>query len=368
MAEDNVLTGGIETLYTMKENLLELEGYKQKSAELAKEEEKLEKDISLKEKAINDEISEVTKKRKDDIENSFEEQISKTKVRLKKVKAKKDKLKDAKVSERIKIETSELMEERRQLKEEIKSVFRLNHIPRAFNNNLYYSIYYPRSIKDILIIRIAIALCFLALPVCIYQGLLPKESKWLIITYFVTVLVFGGVYVIINHITKEKHQEVPMQIRTLRSKLAVNLKKIKVIERGIRKDKDESGYGLDKFNDEIADLETEVANITEEKKAALVTFETTTKYVIIEEIKNRKQKELDDLKMNHGRVYEEQRNAEEKVKQYSLEISSKYESFVGKENMSIDRINRLIELVESGEVTKVSDAIAANKQMNDTEK
>lgn len=361
MADENVLAGGIETLYAMKENLLELEGYKERSLELEKEEERLEKAILSMEKVISDEIAAVTKKRKDEIEESFEEQIGKIKARLKKVKTKKDKLKDSKVSERIEIETSELVEEKRQLNEEIKSIFRINHISRVYNNRLYYALFMPQGIKDLFIILITILICFLVIPVGIYHFLLPQKFLWIVITYFITVIVFGAVYFRINHVTKEKHQEGAKKLRNSRRNLAENMRSIKAIERSIRKDKDESAYGLDKYNNEIEQLETEVVSITEEKKAALVDFETNTKLIIAEEIKDRQKNELEELKRSHDRVYEEQRNAEEKITKYSLDISRKYESFVGKENMSIVKIERLIGLIESGEVSKVSDAIAVNK-------
>ena len=191
--------------------------------------------------------------------------------------------------------------------------------------------------------------------------LLPQKFLWIVITYFVTVIVFGALYFRINHVTKEKHQEGAKKLRSSRKKLAENMRSTKAIEKSIRKDKDESAYGLDKYNNEIEQLEAEVVSITEEKKAALVDFETNTKLIIADEIKDRQKNELEELKRSYDRVYEEQRNAEEKVTKYSLDISRKYESFVGKENMSIVKIERLIGLIESGEVSKVSDAIAVNK-------
>lgn len=365
MAEDNVLAGGIETLYAMKESLLELEGYKEKSLELAKEEEQLERAILAKEKAIEDEINEVTKKRKDEIELSFEEQINKIKTRIKKVKNKKDKLKDSKISKRIEIETAELIEERRQLKEEMKSIFRIHHISRLHNNEFYYSIFMPQGLRDLLVIVITILICFLFLPVGIYHFLLPQKFIWIVLTYFITVIVFGGIYFRINHVTKEKNQAGAKKLKDVRKRLLQNARRIKAIEKSIRKDKDESVYGLDKYNKEIAQLESEFINITEEKKTALADFEANTKLIISKEIKERQKIELDELKRTYDKVYEEQRNAEEKVTKYSLDISRNYESFVGKENMSIVKIERLIEIMETGEVKKISEAIAVSGNSDD---
>lgn len=56
---------------------------------------------------------------------------------------------------------------------------------------------------------------------------------------------------------------------------------------------------------------------------------------------------------------------QKKVTKYSLDISRNYESFVGKENMSIVKIERLIEIMETGEVKKISDAIAVSGNSDD---
>lgn len=366
MAEENVLSSGIETLYTMKENLLELDGYKEKRIELEKAEEQLEKFISLKEKAISEEIQTITEKRVNEIEDSFEEQIDNTKARLKKVKGKKEKLKDAKISERIELETADLVKERKQFKEEIRSVFQVNHISRVFNNRIFYALYLPRSIFDILVLLASVLICFLILPVGIHQLFLPNHIIWLVIIYFIVILIFGGSYVFVLHSTKEKHQEAMKELRELRNKLASNEKKIKAIQKSIRKDKDESTYGLDKFTEEMKDLETEIENIIEEKKTALINFESTTKGMIADEIKSRHQSELNDLKKNYEDVYNELRIAEEKMKEFSLEISKKYEAFVGKEIMTVSQIDKLIELMESGTASKISEAMELNKQINHT--
>ena len=53
----SILSSGIETLYTMKENLLELTGYREKSSKLAAEEDDLERQLAAKEKAQNNETA-----------------------------------------------------------------------------------------------------------------------------------------------------------------------------------------------------------------------------------------------------------------------------------------------------------------------
>ncbi|MBE5960238.1 MAG: hypothetical protein E7256_02450 [Lachnospiraceae bacterium] len=363
MGEGNVLSGGIDVLYAMKDSLEELEKYKGISAELAQKEDALEKEIASREKALQAESDAVVKKRRQEIEASYEEQISKTKARIKKVKAKKEKRKNAKVSERIKMETGELQEERRGLEEELKLIFRNSRIPNLFNNRLYYALFMPRTFKDFLIILGSMLLVLLAIPVGVYRFLLPQKTWYLVLSYVVTVVIFGGIYLFIASFTKEKNQEAAGKVKEVRKKLALNHKKIKAEIKSIRKDKDESIYGLEKFDDELKELEEEIEKITNEKKKALVSFESNTKNAVIEEIQRRDQKERDALRDEHDAVYRQQKQAEEKAKACSIDIANRYEAYLGKSMMSTVSVDRLIEIMKQGECTTVAEALAALKTL-----
>lgn len=357
----NILSGGIETLYTMKENLLELTGYKEKSSELAAEEDELEKQLAAKEKAQNDETASVTKKRKDELSASFDEQMSNIKARIKKVKSKKEKEKNAKVSERVDLETAELREERTQYLEEIKKIHKAERIPSFFNNGYYYSLFLPSSLKDIGVIVLTLAVILIVIPFLLYYYVFPEHILWLVVTYIVTVLLFGGLYIAINRLTKEKHPEAYKKIKTQRSMALAAKKKIDHMKKTILKDKDESGYNLDKFDKELNQLDKELADLAEEKKKAMVTFESSTRYAIAKDIKAKYEGELNELRKRHDEVYEQQRKAEDMGKQFALEISEKYEPLIGKETMTIPLLDKMIECMEAGNGTTVAEALAYAK-------
>lgn len=359
MDEKNILSGGIDTLYTMKENLLELEGYREKKNTLAMEEEETEKQLSLKTKEMNNEVLSVTKKRKDELEFSFDKQIDETKARMKKVKSKKDKMKNAKVSERIELETADLREEKMRYLEEIKRLHKSNGISSVFNNSLYYALFLPRSLKEAGILLGTLILVLFAIPVGVYHFLLPDKSFYLILSYIVTILIFGGFYLVINKNTKEKHAAAYKQIKALRSTIRMAQKKINNMKREILKDKDESKYGLEKFNEELLELDKQITQIAEEKKEAVISFESKAKLAIAEEIKQKYKEELQILEEKHASIYEEQRKAEEMAKQFAVEISAKYEAFVGKEILSLPVLDKMIECMESGQANTISEAIKA---------
>jgi hypothetical protein len=365
MGLETILSGGIDALFTMKENLLELEGYKTKSSELALKEDQIEKQIDYKEKAIAEEIMAATKKRRNEVEASFDEQIDKVKSRIKKVKAKKDKEKNVQVSERIKVETADFTKEKVRLKEEMKAVYHKNHISLFFNNSLYHALFMPRNIKDICSILLAILVVLFVIPyLVVYRLLLPNDGLYLVIVYIITVVIFGGLYLLINEKTKGQHPDAAIDIRAIRAKQAKNQKKIEAIAKDIHKDKDESAYGLENFTGEIDELENELKSVAEEKKEGMVEFETKTKVVIESEIRADKRDELESLKIAHEQVYGEQKKTEEKVKLLSLEITNNYESFVGKDLMNVSKIESLIEIVQAGQANTVAEAIAIYKKMD----
>lgn len=362
MDSENVLSQGIETLFTIKENLLELEGYKEKSSELSQKEDQLDKQLQSKEKAIIDEIASTIKKRRMEVEASFDEQLEKVKTRIKKVQSKKEKEKDLQVSERIKKETTDLTAEKVRLKEEMIAVYQKNNIPRVWNNPLYHALYMPRNIKDVGAIILTILITLLLIPVGIYRLFLDEKPINLIIVYFFTVLFFGGLYLLINVKTKEKHADAAIDIRAIRAKQAKNQKKINAIIKDIRKDKDESTYSLDGFTEEIKELEKQLLDITEEKKEAMVGFETDTKTVINQEIRASHKEEIKLLKEEHDSAYAKQKEAEEKVKLYSIEVANRYETFMGKDMLNITVIDQLIQMMQSNRVATIGEAVNTYRQ------
>lgn len=358
MGDENVLSAGINELYSMKQTLTELEGLKAKNTELTAREEQLEKEINVKEKQLADKIAAVTKTRRTELEAAYNEQVEKTKSRMRKVRSKKEKMKSSKISERIEAETSELAEEQKQYREEIKEIYKSNKIPKFLNNTYVHALYLPQGIRDILIILLTLAITLFAIPCGIYYFLLPVKTVYLVVTYIITVLLFGGLYMLIYRKTKERYPDAFLQIRNLRRNIAEKRRQIRAMERGIRKDKDESSYGLDKFNQELAELDEDICRISEEKKKALKKFENETKKVIADELTAESAKELNLLRNEHEKAYEEQRRTEEKIKTLTVTITDRYNTYIGKENMDIAMLDQLTRIMEAGEAATIGEALS----------
>lgn len=363
--EDTILSSGVEKLSIIKKNIQELNGYKDDNDVLNSEEVKLEKSILNKEKAISDEISSTTKKRKDEIEDSYNAPIETIRTRIKKIRSKKEKSKNTKKTERIEAETAELREEFRQLSLEGKATFKKNKIPAACNTKLFYSLFMPKGMGDLLIICISLILVLFALPCFIYFIILPEEQMiYLVLIYIITVVFFGGIYMLIENNIKDKHRDSIQMVRIIRNNMVQNKKKRKKIKKNIVKDKDESLYGLEKFNQELQELDKEILALSEQKKEALTIFENTTRFVISEEIKLRHQEELAQIQREYDRIYTEVKNNEVKIKKLSIDITSYYETYLGKEFMSVEKLSQLESLMNDNKLATISEAITLYKQEN----
>lgn len=360
MENTNILSEGIETLNIIKRNLLELNECKEKTVQLTMEEKKLEKRIESKERDIQDEITVTVKKRKDEIEKTFDEQIDKTKSKMKKVLNKKEKLKDAKVSERIEEETGELVEENKKLFIDIKNIFKENSIPKIYNSSLYYCLYFPSNFKDFLIILVFIVIAFIGIPCGIYFGVLPERKIiYLIAIYFITVILICGLYLFINNISKAKYLDNIIQAKQLRIQIRANKRKVKAIKKSILKDKDESRYGLDKINQERMEMEACLKEIENQKQEAILNFENTTKLVIATEIKTKYQEELNNLKLNYENLHNEINQYDIKINEMILYMVNNYEAYIGKEFLRADKIDELIQLMETRGKATISEGLVA---------
>ena len=358
-----ILHGGIEELNTIKELVIELTGYQEKNAELLKEEVRLEKFIAGKEKDRNDETESTLKKRKSELIAAYENQLSTLNARNKKTKAKKEKDKSVKMSERISEETAELREKNKELALEIKTKLRTEKTPRICNTTLFYSLFMPKSMVEFLLFILSLLVLFFAIPFGVY--LLFFAEKFgeiaLAVIYVIMILLVGSAYLAVNNKIKEPHIDTIRAVRLLRNQCRRNSKNIRDIQKGIKKDSDESAYGLERYDDELKEIAAEITRVTEEEKQAINTFESETTVQIKEEIKGRYAEELTSLKAAHTQVCANQKATEDKIKEFSLMMSKQYEAYLGKDMLTVTKLDKLISRIDKGEAHDIGEALALEK-------
>ena len=201
---------------------------------------------------------------------------------------------------------------------------------------------------------------FLAVPFGIY--LLFFADKFgelaLAIIYLIMILLVNGAYLAINNKIKEKHIDTIRAVKGLRNQYRRNIKNINDIRKGIRNDADESTYGLELYDDELKEIAEELRKVTEEEKQELNVFETVTAPHIKNEIKSRYEEELTSLKGHLKEVCEEQKGTDAKIKEFSLMISKQYETYLGKEMLTVPKLDKLISYISKGEAADIGEALA----------
>lgn len=335
----------------------ELAEFSRKEEELRQQEKCLEKSLEAEQKAVADAISLTVRKRREEISSSYDKEIGKLQEKLKKVKGKREKAKNQGVKERIKEETVELHSYNRELTIRMRTLFQKEHVPAFCGSSYYFSLYSPRGLKEILTFLATFAVCFLLVPYGIYSALPQKETFYLVIIYLICILVFGGLYTVVGNSTKGRHPEALREGRTIRNLIASNNRKIRVITSTIKRDKNEAIYNLEKFDDEIAQLEQDLTETIRKKKEALNTFENVTKTIITDEITGNSKEKIENLRADYEEASDRLRYTETIVKEKKIYITDTYESYLGKEFLNVDKMEELRKILAAGEAGNISEAI-----------
>lgn len=352
-------------LMEAKKALEELSDLRDRNEQLRLEMKKKEKELEAERKAVTDAISLTVKKRLDEISSSYDQEIGKGQERLKKVRSKREKAKNQGVKERIQEETAELKAHNRELRDQMRDVFRKDHVPGFCNSKWYYAIYFTKGFGEFLILLLNILICFLAIPYGIYMLLPEQKQLYLVAVYFLVIVVFGGLYVFINNRTKVHHLKALKEGRVIRNVMCSNNRKIRVITSTIKKDQDEAFYDLEKYDDDIAKLEQDLTEITAKKKEALNTFETVTKTILADEITSNSKEQIDALCGERDSLRQQVEETDRRIKEQTLLISDRYESYIGREFMTPQKLDELGEILLGGKAENISEAINVYRNMKD---
>lgn len=364
--QDSVFNENVDYLYQVQTDLEAVEQLKQEMAEYKNQEKNLKRAIATEEKSIQDEITQTIRRRKIEIEKVYDSQIDENKAKARNVKTKRDKAKSKRVDERVAIETADLTEENRQLQVEMRTLFKAQHAPAFCMSGFYYSLFMTRRIGEILTLLGTILGVYVGIPAFMYWlsvSVLYKDSKNVVLpctlTVALTLFVLGLIYVLLLNLTKLKYYDTLLEGRIIRDQIAANRRQMKAIRNRINKDKDDSQYGLDKYDDKLLELDDELSQISAEKQDAMTAFENETKQVLTDEVNDRRLGKLEQMKADLDRLDEEMAVLGEDIQNSLLAVANNYGAILGKEFCTPARVADLISLMEDGTADTVSEAIAA---------
>lgn len=353
---EKTAAGNILLIKEAKEALLKLEADQVRRDELDQAERKQAKALAAEKKAVEDRVNNTIKKRHDELTRSYDSEIAKVQDAIKKIKAKREKAKQQSMKERIVAQQAPYVTENKEMKEKIKALFKQNQVPGFCNTHFYYSLYFPRAMKEVITMLLAFAICFVAIPYGIFRLLKEPKTWMLILIYLVIVLVFGGLYIVIGNMTKDKHLAVLKEAGLIRRQIAKNKKKMKSTQKGIKKEKTEEHYDLSTFDSELAEKELQKAELQAKKEEAMSHFQNTVKPAIIEEITAGTRDKIAQMEMTHAQTLEDLQRKTTQIKEDSFQMSRTYEAHIGKEYMQKDKLDALLVILQSGQAIGITEA------------
>lgn len=345
-----------------KKAVRDLNDLKQREEQLRQQEIRLEKDVEAEEKAVQDAISLTVKKRREEVNGSYDAEMNKLQEKLKKVKGKREKARNQEMQGRIREETQELHEANRGLSVQMKTLFKKDRVPGFCNSTVYYALYFPKGIREFFTFLFMFLLCFWAVPCGAYLLIPERRPLYLAGIYILSILVFGGIYIAVGNKTRGKHLEALREGRRIRNQIQANRKKIRLITNTIKKDKNETVYDLEKFDDEISRLNQELEDVAVQKKEALTAFENVTKTIIIDEITGNSKEKIERIKNDCEQTSKELVEVEKAVKEKKIYITDTYESYIGREFLDEDRLEELRKIIEDKKAGNISEAIEIYKE------
>ena len=363
MAGQNVLNGDLNVL---KQVISDVSEYSANREELDRQNDtlkELNKNIESIQKNINDEIDNKVKEGINSVSESFDQSILEERVKLKDVQSKRDKAKHAGVKDRIQNETAELRDMNRDMYSQIKAAFKEEGIPKYCSKRWFYALFATQGIGDVFIYIISLVVLYAAIPGVMY--IIPQIPKWvLIVYYFVMITLELTAVKLIYNRTMVPHSETIAKARRVKYDIETNQKKIKRIEKGIRKDKNEDMYGLSDFDYRINEINDSIRNIEDAKAKAIEQFNATTRTDIIAEIRGRNAGTLEQLKSQVAVCEQEMARLDSLIKNQRAYISSNYEAYLGREFTNVDRLTELLDMMIEEPYLTISMAIAQYKARN----
>ena len=339
-----------------KTSLAEIGRLNSEVTQLRNQQTKLEDSLRSQEEKLEKELNSKYNKALSGIDKTYDGQIDKEKDELQRAMKKREKAKNQGVKERIAEETAPLRSEIRDIESGIRSSLRSKDLPGYCNSDLFYSLFLPKTLGDFLLLLIVFAVAFFLIPVGIWKLFFVDGTVALIIIYVVDILIFVGIYTAISRKTVMKHHDLLEDIRIQRLTIANDKRKINTITHNIEHDTNETYYDLAVYDDEIAHIRQQLADLTMQKKDAVNKFETVTKNIITEETTAAVKPEMDKTGTELEATQSRLRELEETRKAKMQEINTNYEVYLGKDFMTRSKIDALEEIINHGTATTLEEA------------
>lgn len=367
MGTENVFQENQEYLIKARELVTAIDDMEDELDQAKALQKRTSRSLSQEEKGLADEVGSTLKNRKIEIEDGYDARLAENGANIRKLQSKKDKKKTERMGNRIESETAALNEDNRQLRLEAKELFKQNHVSAFCNSGFFYCMFAPSGAGEIIRLILLIVLFCLGIPALVsvtlsYTVFADGVDKLVYVVIGLSIIIFEFiVYFIVFNMAKVRNLDVVREGRQIRNKVRANDRQIRAIRNSITRDKDESVYNLEKYDDRLKELEEEREDISNRKIEAIKVFENETKQVIVAEITSRRQPKIDSLKEELKSLEEKINAMESKLADMRSHLTDSYVTFLGKDLCTEEKLTDLISIMEEGTASTVSGAIEVYK-------
>ena len=314
------------------------------------------RNLQAAQKDVQNETETEIKRQKNEISDEFNARLDERTAQIKKVKAQRGKMRAEGIKSRIQMETQSLLDANQAINQNTKELFRQNKIPGFANSASFFTLFVTSSVKEYLIAILTVLLLLVVLPLLIYIMLDKPGVLWMVVIYVIDVAFFGGIYMLITNTVKIKHAPIINQGRQNWNMILENRRKIRRITKGIKKDQDDSLYGLQEFDAQLMQLEQEKRSINEERLQALAQFDSEGRARISTEVQERNNSRLAELQDELEAANKRFEELISQTRELQLTLSKDYEPRIGKEFMTSDKLDRLLSVFRSNTEINLSEA------------
>lgn len=312
-----------------------------------------ERALNTLKKTIEKEKADTIKARRGDIESEYAKQLKASESNIQKAESERTKARTKGVNERITESLTPAKSEIKDLKEQIATVVKAAGLPAFCRTKAFYALFAAKGIKEILGLVILFVAVLVALPLLVTYFI---KLPWLKIVIFILIDVLAvAAYILIYSGTVAKKQDAVNQCRLIVDRIKADEKAIRQITKNIKGDKDDSTYNLGTFDEEIAKRTTIRDDITQKRQQALSEFDYRTADTIKAEIDSRYAGKLAETQEAYNQLSDTVKALADKVTAEEMDIS-RFTQYVGTKNLNHENLQKMLDLVTSGEAESVSDA------------
>ena len=324
--------------------------------QIAKDEQKkTEKELNALQDALEKEKNETITMRRLELEASYVKQVRALETEVKRTTEKRQKARAQGVKARIEEQTAANRGQIGELMKQLAALCKEKGLPSICTKKYFYTLFCPKGNSDYLKSGL---LLVIILVVSLLFGFGISKNPWAraFVVVFV-LLICLAVYTFILNRTKAKNPEAVKEGRGIIDEVLKNEQEIKAITDSINNDKSDDLYNLQEFDEELAKKNGEIDSLNAQKAEALEQFDTVTQNVLREEIEDRFKDKIAAAQETLTRLASDISDYTVKVADGEQKMNTDYMQYIGGRNLTHEKLESLIGIVDSGEVQSLQDAI-----------